>query len=167
MKDKTYPFQFAESCMFNYLENAARVEALRDELRAVDRLSSAKIQQYEERIPCTGYVDNVSSRTLQIDALESLIADLERHVNPITRLLHDLESPFNLSPERKEMLRILQVRYLHKNTWDRTVAFLKMRRETFAERRKDLVWLAIRYLGIKDRSKVPELKPELKADLFS
>jgi hypothetical protein len=40
------------------------------------------------------------------------------------------------------------VKYIHGNTWNRTIEHLKMRRETFIERRKQLVHIASRYLGV-------------------
>ena len=153
MKDKSYPFQFAEGCMYNYLENVAKVEALRDELRALDRVT-VKVQKYEEQNTPCGFVDNIPDRLIHIDALESLILDLERHTRPIGRLLVDLESPYNLSPERQQMLGILRVRYFGKNTWERAVTFLRMSHGTFGERRKQLVELAIVYLGLREKQKV-------------
>jgi hypothetical protein len=133
--------------MYHYLENVARIEALRDELKVVDA-STVGAQSYEERTAPDGYIDNIPGRILKIDMLESLIAGLERWTKPITRLIADLESPYNLSPERQDMLGILRVRYLHGNTWDRTTEYLKMRKETFVERRKQLVHIAVRYLAL-------------------
>jgi hypothetical protein len=158
--------------MYNYLENVARLEVLRDDLRALDAVT-VRGQNYEERTAPDGYIDNIPGRILKIDALESLIAGIERRTKPVARLIADLESPYNLSPERQDMLGILRVRYLHRNTWDRTISHLKMRRETFIERRKQLVQMAIRYLGLESRPKEPtesrpkdpDLKPDLKADL--
>jgi hypothetical protein len=148
MKETNHRFQLAESCMYNYLENVARVAALRDELKLVDMETSVRGQSYEERTAPDGYVDNIPARILKIDTLESLIKGLERWTKPIERLIADLESPYNLSPERQEMLGILRIKYLHGNTWDRTIEHLNMRRETFIERRKQLVFTAIQYLGL-------------------
>ena len=39
--DISHPFKFAESCMFHYLENLARIEALRDDLKMVGNYSVA------------------------------------------------------------------------------------------------------------------------------
>ena len=152
IEDISQPFKFAESCMFQYLENLARIEALRDDLKMVDMQSSVKIQSYEEYSPTVGYIDNIPVRLMKIDMLESLIAGLERWTKPITRLLNDLDSPYNVSPERQDLLNILRIRYIHRNTWDRSLEYLKMRRETFSERRKRLVEMAIGYMGLKMRN---------------
>jgi hypothetical protein len=146
VKEKTYPFQFAESCMYNYLENVARVEALRDDLKVVD--SSTVVQNYGEHTAPDGYTDSVPARMLKIDMLESLIIGLERWTNPITRVITDLESKYNLSPKRQEMLEILKIRYLGGNTWERTIECLKINRRTFIKRREQLVAMVIRYMHI-------------------
>ena len=125
--EPAFPFKFAESCMYNYLENVARIEALRDELKILDK-RTVKVQKYEEHLSPRGYIENVPERLFKIDALEALIKDIERYTSPITRLLVDLESPYNLSTERQGLLGILQVRYLHKNTWERTLNHLEISR---------------------------------------
>jgi hypothetical protein len=134
--------------MYNYLENVARLEALRNELRLTKMETPVRVQSYEERTAPDGYVDNFPPRILKIDMLEFLITDLERWTEPIGNLIADLENPCNLSPKRQEMLQILRVRYLHGNTWSRTVEHLKMTRNTFIERRKRLVLTVIQYLGL-------------------
>jgi hypothetical protein len=134
--------------MYNYLENVARAKALRDELKIADMETSVRGQSYGERIAPNGYVDNVPARILKIDMLESLILGLERWTKPIGRLIADLESPYNLSPERQDMLGILCIRYLHGNTWDRTISYLRMSHGTFGIRRRQLVFLAAKYLGL-------------------
>jgi hypothetical protein len=141
-----YDFKSAESCMYHHLENLARIEALRDELRIVDAMSSVKIQNYEFQPGAPdGYIDNIPIRIMKIDALESLILGLERWTKPMTRLIADLESPYS-SPERQEMLGILRFRYLGGNTWTRTEGLLEMSHATFLERRKELVRMAMGYI---------------------
>ena len=147
MSDINRPFKFAESCMFRYLGNLARIKALQEDLKIVEAQSSVKVQNYEERSSPDGYIDNIPGRILKIDALENLIADLERWTKPITRLLSDLESPYS-SPERQEMLEIMRMRYISDYPWDRCADRLKMSRTTFFVRRKQLVELVISYMGL-------------------
>ena len=45
--DDNFGFRFAERCLYDYLENVARLEALRVELRALDSLSSVRVQTYD------------------------------------------------------------------------------------------------------------------------
>jgi hypothetical protein len=139
--------------MFAYVENLARLDVLRDDLEAAKRQSSIKAPNYDGTPPTMGYIDNIPGRIIKAEALERLILDLERWTKPITRLLRDLENPHS-SPKRQEMLKILRVRYIHGNTWDRTIALLKMPRDTFSERRKELVKTVIRYMGLESRTKI-------------
>ena len=138
--------------MFHYLENLARIESLRDDLKMADMQSSLKTPNYGGYSPTMGYIDNIPGRILKIDMLESLIIGLERWTKPITRLLNDLGSPYNVSPERQDLLGVLRIRYLYGNTWDKSVEYLKMSRKTFSERRTQLVELAIGYTGLKARN---------------
>ena len=139
-------FGRAESCMYNYLENIARIEALRDALKIVDLMGSAKIQNYDAQPSAAGgHTDDVSRRIEKIEMFECLIRKTERWTKPITRLICDLEAPYS-SPERKEMLGILRFKYLGGNTWDRTEGLLKMNRTTVYERREALVRMAIQYI---------------------
>ena len=139
-------FSRAESCMYRYLENLARIEALRDDLKIVDSMSSVKAQNYDVRtINSDGYIDNIPIRIMKIDALESLIVKIERWTKPITRLISDLGISY-ASPERQEMLGILRFKYLGGNTWTRTEDLLNMRHATFLERRGELVRMAISYM---------------------
>jgi hypothetical protein len=96
-----------------------------------------------------GYIETVPRYVLRADEIESSIAVLERRVLPVARLIADLESPYNLSHERREMLDILRLRYLHQNTWERTIEYMKISGNTFGKRRKQLVELAACYLEVE------------------
>jgi len=137
--------------MFSYLKNLARIKALRADLKILDMQSSVKVQSYEEYQSTTGYIDNIPIRILKIDTLEGLIAGVERWTGPITDLLNDLDSPYNISSERQDLLGILRVRYIYGNTWDRSLEYLKMSKERFIERRRQLVEMAIGYMGLEAR----------------
>ena len=55
MTDNDFRFRFAERCLYDYKTNVARLEVLRDDLRTLDALSSAKGQTYDA-LPCLGYL---------------------------------------------------------------------------------------------------------------
>lgn len=149
MTEREYPFRFAERCLYDYLENVARLEALRVELRALDAMSSVRVQTYDG-IPGNGEPhDAVSVRLEKIEKVEQNILSLERRTRPVEMLLADLSSPYVLEPARKEMLEILRLRYLYGNTWGRAMDELRIPQTTFARRRRDLVDMAGRYLGVK------------------
>jgi hypothetical protein len=149
--------------MFAYVENLARLDALRGDLEAAKRQSSIKAPNYDGTSPTVGYIDNVPGRIIKAEALERLILDLERWTRPITRLLRDLNNPHS-SPKRQEMLGILRTRYLHNNTQEQTVTYLKMSKTCYLDRRKQLVRLVIRYMGLDLLKTRP--KSDLKPDLF-
>lgn len=145
--DDNFGFRFAERCLYDYLENVARLEALRVELRALDSLSSVRVQKYDG-IPGNGEPqDTVSARLEKLERIEQHILSLERRTRPVEMLLADLSSPYVLEPARKEMLEILRLRYLHANTWERVMSILKIGKATFLRRRRELVDMAVRYLA--------------------
>ena len=147
MKDISCPFKFAESCMFRYLENLAKIEELRNDLRFADTQSSVKVQNYEGYSVTNGYIDNVPKRILTIDAIEILIANFERRTKPITRLLNDLDNPYS-SPKRRDLLNILRFRYIHNNTQDITMSHLKMSKYRYSTRRNQLVEMVMEYMTL-------------------
>ena len=163
IEDVSQSFQFAERCMFHYLENLALIAALREDLRMADMQSSLKVCTYEEYLPTVGYIDNVPRRILRMDMLKSLIARVERCTNPITRLLNDLDSPHN-SQERQDMLGILRVRYIQGNSPERSADYLKMARSTYYERRKRLVAMVISYMGLNGRTDSVQIPDEFRTD---
>lgn len=145
--DDNFGFRFAERCLYDYKTNVARLEALRVELRALDSLSSVRVQTYDG-IPGNGEPqDVVSARLVKIERVEQNILFLERRTRPVEMLLADLSSPYVLEPARKEMLEILRLRYLHANTWERVMSILKIGKATFLRRRRELIDMAVRYLA--------------------
>ena len=147
MTEREYPFRFAERCLYDYLENVARLEALRVELRALDALSSVRGLAYDGAPGSGEPYDAVSARLEKIERVEQNILFLERRTRPVEMLLADLSSPYVLEPARKEMLEILRLRYLHANTWERVMSILKIGKATFLRRRRELVDMAVRYLA--------------------
>lgn len=147
MTDNDFRFRFAERCLYDYLENVARLEALRVELRALDALSSVRGLSYDGALGGGEPYDAVSARLEKIERVEQNILFLERRTRPVERLLADLSSPYVLEPARKEMLEILRLRYLHANTWERVMESLQMGKTTFMRRRRELVDMAVRYLA--------------------
>ena len=148
MTEREYPFRFAERCLYDYKTNVARLEVMRTDLRILDAASSAKGQNYDG-LPCLGHLrDAVSARLERIENLEEDIQYLERRTEPIRRLYDDLRAGYVLEGSPKTILRgILELFYLGVNTWQATAEELGLGRTSFFEKRKELVELAIRYLG--------------------
>lgn len=145
--ENDFYFRFAERCLYDYLENVARLEALRVELRALDALSSVRGLAYDGAPGGGEPYDAVSARLEKIERVEQNILFLERRTRPVEMLLADLSSSYVLEPARKEMLEILRLRYLHANTWGRVMESLQIGKTTFLRRRRELVDMAVRYLA--------------------
>jgi hypothetical protein len=150
MTEREYPFRFAERCLYDYLENVARLEVLHTELKTLDAMSSARGQTYDG-VPGSGSPsDAVSARLERIERVEQDILHWERRTKPIGRLLNDLESPDVLEDSPKvELLKILRLRYFGLNTWRRVQDAVGLGESTFARRRRELVDMAGRYLAVK------------------
>jgi hypothetical protein len=148
MTEREYPFRFAERCLYDYLENVARLEVLRTDLRMLDAASSVKVQNYDG-VPGSGYPsDSVSGRLQRIEKVEEDILHLERRTLPIRRLYNDLRENYVLADSPKMILRgILELFYLGENTWQATAEELGLSRMSFFRRRNELVALSLRYLG--------------------
>lgn len=148
MTENDFCFRFAERCLYDHKTNIARLEALWADLRTLDALSSAKGQAYDG-LPCLGYLqDAVSARLERIETLEEDIQQLERRTGPIRRLYDDLRAGYVLEGSPKTILRgLLELFYLGENTWQATAEELGLGKTSFFKKRKELVELAIRYLG--------------------
>lgn len=148
MTDNDFRFRFAERCLYDYLENVARLEVLRADLKVLDAASSVNGQNYDG-LPCLGYLrDAVSARLERIENLEEDIRYLERKTEPIRRLYDDLRAGYVLEGSPKTTLRrILELFYLGENTWQATAEELRLSRMSFFRRRNELVGLSLRYLG--------------------
>ena len=149
MTEREYPFRFAERCLYDYLENVARLEVLRTDLRVLDAASSVKVQNYD-RTPGSGYPsDSVSGRLQRIERVEENILHLERRTLPIRRLYDDLRENYVLADSPKMILRgILELFYFGENTREATAEELGLSRASFFRKKEELVRLSIRYLGL-------------------
>lgn len=149
MTEREYPFRFAERCLYDYKANMARLEVLRADLRILDAASSVKVQAYDG-VPGSGDPqDAPSARLIRIEKVEEDILHLERRTLPIRRLYDDLRENYVLTDSPKMILRgILELFYLGENTWQATAHELGLGKSSFFEKRKELVRLTIRYLGL-------------------
>ena len=144
-----YPFRFAERCLYEFPENKARLEGLRETLNLLDEASSAATQKFDAPSAHTATSDNVSARLLRIEAAEEEIARLERRVKPIQRLLDDLEAPYVLDGSPKsDLLKILRLYYFGGNVSVAVARSLYINKRTLLRKRDELVRMAVRYLGL-------------------
>ena len=149
MTEREYPFRFAERCLYDYKANMARLEVLRADLRILDAVSSVNVQAYDG-VPGSGDPQDAPSvRLIRIEKVEEDILHLERRTLPIRRLYDDLREDYILADSPKMILRgILDLFYFGENTWQATAHELGLGKSSFFEKRKELVRLTIRYLGL-------------------
>ena len=146
-KDK---FRYAEKCLYDYKRNQACLEVLREDLRVAQISPDVHAQNYQYTFGFNGEPSNpVQARLIKIEALEERIKQLERITKPLTLLIENLNAPEVLDGSENKMLyEILRLMYLGKNIPDAIIEELKIARRTFFNRRRELVNLAVSYLGL-------------------
>ena len=149
MKEKDR-FRYAEKCLYDYKQNMACLNVLRDDLRVEEAGTDVHAQNYQQPFGGTGEPSNpVESRQIKIDKLYERIHVLERYTKPITKMIENLTSPDSLNGSNNEVLmEILRLMYFGGNTPDAIVDKLKIARRTFFRLRRELVCVAIAYLAL-------------------
>ena len=149
MKEKD-KFRYAEKCLYDYKRNQACLEVLREDLRVAQISPDVHAQNYQYTFGFNGEPSNpVQARLIKIEALEERIKQLERITKPLTLLIENLNAPEVLDGSENKMLyEILRLMYLGKNIPDAIIEELKIARRTFFNRRRELVNLAVSYLGL-------------------
>jgi len=139
-------FRFAESCLYGYQGNLARLERLRADL---ENLSSRMVTNYEAEEHSEGTYNNpVLNYVQQREANEAGIAGLEQKTKPITRLKADLEAPYVLEGSPYwNMAEILRLLYFGNNSKHDVALKLNMSERNFRYLKTALVKKAICYLG--------------------
>lgn len=147
--EREYPFKFAERCLYEYPENRARLERLREELTELYASSSAHAQGWEPADHSSGPGDPVAVRTLKILSLEEEIARLEQRTDPITHLLEDLEAPYVLQGSPKaELALVARLCYFGKSPKKQVADRLNMTERSLRRQKEKLVRLALFYAGL-------------------
>lgn len=139
------PYQFAEKCLYDYQENLARLELLKDDL---ERLSSLTVTNYNAQGRGGVPGDPVWKYVQKKLDIEDGIAGLERKTAPITRMVSDLEAPWVLEGSPKmEMAKVLRMCYFGKTPREQAASNLNMAERTLRARKREVVKMAIYYLG--------------------
>jgi hypothetical protein len=145
---RTEAEQFARRCLYNYRENAARLEQKIFKYEIARERGSRIEQQFGERggKASAGYIESVPGWLEEIEMLEAQIVDLRLQAPPIQRLLRDLEET-----QRGEFI-IYRFKYEEKLSWER--AREKAADEhniggsAFKTMNRELIKMAIRYLDL-------------------
>ena len=146
-KDK---FRYAEKWLYGYMKNMACLEILRGDLAVKLSGSDVHAQSYQSPFGFSGEPSSpVHSYFVSIEALEFRISHLERWTKPITKLQADLNNPYTLSGSKNtDLLQILNLMYFGENSPKKVMTELKISDRTFTRRRRELVRIAIDYLGL-------------------
>ena len=146
-KDK---FRYAEKWLYEYMKNMACLEILRGDLELKLSGSDVHAQNYQNPFGFSGEPSSpVHSYLMSIETLETRIKHLERWTNPITKLVADLNNPYTLSGSKNtDLLKILNFMYFGENPPKQVMSELKISDRTFTRRRRELVRIAIDYLGL-------------------
>ncbi len=128
----------------------ACLEILSGDLQIKRSGSDVHAQSYQNPFSFSGEPSSpVHSYVVSIEILESRIRHLERWTKPITKLIADLNSPYALSGSKNtDLLQILNLMYFGENPPKEVMNELKIPDRTFTRRRRELVRIAIDYLGL-------------------
>ena len=149
MTEREYPFRFAERCLYEYQENVARLEKLRDRLSVLYVSSTAAVQNWNVTHGKGAVSDPVAIRELKILNLEEEITRLAERTEPITKLKADLEAPYVLEGSPKyELAQVMKMYYFGGNDRKNAGEKLGMSRKTLYNKRKTLVKMVLYYMGI-------------------
>lgn len=148
LNEPVYPFKYAESCLYRYQEHKRRLETLRSELKYLERFSSSVGAQQYDAIPNSSSqpADRVSARLERILDLEDEIQRVQLKTVPVENLIKDLSE--SQDDRKKEMFEILEMRYLQGAKWPFIADSLSMSRNNCLSLRRELVRIAISYLGL-------------------
>lgn len=141
-------FRFAERCLYEYQENAARLEQLRADL---EHLSSVSVTNYEAEgaPPAGGHSDPVWAYVGRVMDIEEEIARLARRTEPITRMRANIEAPYVLEGSLKyELAQVMKLYYFGGNDKGKAAKTLGMSRRTLYNKREQLVRMTLRYMGL-------------------
>lgn len=147
---KTDTYRFAEKCLYEYPANSAKLDALYDELTLLRSSSDVQGHSYEVGNNVKGsHSEPVSAYVERIESVEHAIQSVKRYVDPITHLKAALSCSYVLSNSKAgECREILGLHYFGKNSMQAILSHMNISKSVFYERRKYLVQLAIKYLGL-------------------
>ena len=146
---KTDTYRFAEKCLYEYPANSAKLDALYDELTLLRSSSDVRGHSYEVGNNEGSHSEPVSAYVERIESVEHAIQSVKRYVDPITHLKAALSCSYVLSNSKAgECREILNLHYFGKNSMQAILSHMNISKSVFYERRKYLVQLAIKYLGL-------------------
>ena len=143
-------FRYAEKWLYGYTKNLACLDTLRGDLQIYRAGSDVHAQNYGNPLGFSGEPSSpVHAYVVSMETLEERIKYLERWTAPITRLINDLNGTYSLTGSKNtDLLQILKLMYIGENPPKQIKDELKISDRTFTRRRRDLVKVAIGYLGL-------------------
>ena len=139
-------FRFVEKCLHDYNANLSRISVLQDDIRLLRMGGDIHGQSYETIVSNGKLSDPVSKHVEKLERLEKEVSRLKRLTTPITKLIDDLKK--SRSQKFSEYLSIITLFYFKSFTISDIALEIKKSPRTVSTRRRELVMLAARYLGI-------------------
>lgn len=142
-------FKYAEKALYDYPANVRGLKTLQNDLIALKASYDIHTQNYE--IPPEqnnkGF-DPVFSYVSKILAIEDQIKKIFQEIEPITKLIQDLKQTCEYSTRNREYILLLKYFYFIGGDICLICNKLNMSRSAFYLRRKRLIQMVIKYLGL-------------------
>ncbi len=141
-------FRHAEKCLYEYKRNLACIDILKEDLRVLKATTDVNAQNYDKPFTKNNSPsDPVAQHLIKLEQIEVRIKLLERWTKPIERLIADLSSDVLDGSKKKGLLQVLKLFYFGNNVPDPVMEELNISRRAFFRKRRELVLMAIDYLG--------------------
>ena len=130
---------YIEKCLFDYKANLAEIETLNEEINSLMSLHGQSYGINNNSLSTGDPVANCINQKLNI---ERKIAKLKKRVNPVERLLNDLNGS---SFREQQMKGILVLRYIGHEDKEFVKNEIAISEATFWRRNRELLRIAKRY----------------------
>lgn len=140
-----------EECLQDYPANFSRVEVLKKDLQILRARGDVQAQNYVRiynNDSRTTHSDPVANYFEEIQKKEEEIDRLKRIIDPITKMIQDLKTPYALdSSLNSDFIKILGLSYFGRNTVESILDSTGWSRASYFRKKKKLAELARSYLG--------------------
>lgn len=143
--DKNF-FRYVEKCLYEYVQNCAKLERLKGDLVLLRSATDVKAQSYDIAPTSSSASDPVFAFFISVENVERKIKMLERITDPIKKFMADLAQ----DRDRKSSmyLTILERYYFDNYAVNAVMWELHVSRSAFFNLKNSLVKKAMSYFGL-------------------
>lgn len=142
-------FKYAEKALYDYPANVRGLNTLQSDLIALKASYDAHAQNYEIIPDRKNKISEpVFSYVSKILAIEKQIKKIFQEIEPITKLIQDLKQTCKYSTRNQEYILLLKYFYFVGGDIAFICDKLNMSRSAFYLRRKRLIQMVMKYLGL-------------------